>query len=128
MYLVDTSVWIAFFSKKPGFHLADILRPEEICIVLPIYQEVLQGIKDESYYRIVRSALLSASFVENPLSRDVFDDAISLSRVSRRSGEAMRSPVDCVIAACALRHNLTVLHRDRDYERIARFTALKVRS
>jgi predicted nucleic acid-binding protein len=35
--------------------------------------------------------------------------------------------VDCLIAACALRHALTVLHVDRDFDLIARVAPLKQR-
>jgi predicted nucleic acid-binding protein len=32
--------------------------------------------------------------------------------------------VDCLIAACALRHALTVLHHDRDFDALARVSSL----
>jgi len=35
--------------------------------------------------------------------------------------------VDCLIAACAIRHGLTVLHDDRDYPAIARVSELQQR-
>ena len=37
--------------------------------------------------------------------------------------EAVR--VDCLIAACALRHGLTVVHVDRDFDLIARVSPLQ---
>ena len=48
-------------------------------------------------------------------------------RSSRRTGLTLRSGVDCLIAACAIRHGLTVLHRDRDFDRLARISSLQVR-
>jgi len=36
----------------------------------------------------------------------------------------VRSSVDCLIAACAIRHDLEVLHRDRDYTALAEVSAL----
>jgi hypothetical protein len=35
--------------------------------------------------------------------------------------------VDCLIAASALRHDLTIVHVDRDYEELARVSALRQR-
>jgi predicted nucleic acid-binding protein len=35
--------------------------------------------------------------------------------------------VDCLIAACAIRHGLTVLHNDRDYPALARVSELQQR-
>ena len=44
-----------------------------------------------------------------------------------RAGVTVRSSVDCVIAACALRHDLTVLHVDRDFTNLARVSHLEAR-
>jgi predicted nucleic acid-binding protein len=35
--------------------------------------------------------------------------------------------VDCLIAACAIRNGLTILHHDRDFDLLARISPLKVR-
>lgn len=45
-----------------------------------------------------------------------------------RPGLTVRSSVDCLIAACAIRHDLEVLHRDRDYPALAGISALRQRS
>jgi predicted nucleic acid-binding protein len=42
-------------------------------------------------------------------------------------GVTVRSPVDCLIAACAIRHGATALHRDRDFDLLARITSLQSR-
>lgn len=65
--------------------------------------------------------------IESPLGRDVFHEAIALYRSARIAGLTVRSGVDCLIAACALRHGLTVLHYDRDFECLARVSALRTR-
>jgi predicted nucleic acid-binding protein len=39
----------------------------------------------------------------------------------------VRSGVDCLVAVCALRHDLEVLHRDRDFGVLARVAPLRVR-
>jgi predicted nucleic acid-binding protein len=36
--------------------------------------------------------------------------------------------VDCLIAACAIRHDLEVLHRDRDFAVISQVSALRQRT
>ena len=40
---------------------------------------------------------------------------------------AIRSSVDCLIAACAIRNGVPILHSDRDFDAIARFTPLQSR-
>lgn len=37
----------------------------------------------------------------------------------------MRSTIDCLVAASALRNGLTVVHCDRDFDLIARVTGLQ---
>ncbi|HZF12811.1 MAG TPA: PIN domain-containing protein [Thermoanaerobaculia bacterium] len=58
---------------------------------------------------------------------EVFEEAAQLYRVARRNGLTIRSSVDCLIAACALRHGLTVLHHDRDFPMLARICPLSER-
>ncbi len=54
--------------------------------------------------------------------------ALGLYRSARRAGLTPRSGVDCLIAACALRNALPVLHHDRDFDALARIAPLEVRS
>ena len=124
LYLVDTSAWILHFNKTSSFDLRDICPPEQRVLCLPVYQEILHGIRDEAAFRSVRSIIRVADFVENPLTMGLYDQAISLYRRARQQGLTIRSSVDCLIAACALKHNLTVLHRDRDYEAIGQICQL----
>jgi predicted nucleic acid-binding protein len=125
LYLVDTSVWIEFFQRPPkNKALIDL---EEVVTCLPVIQEVLQGFRDESAFRIAREAMFSFPIVESPLTQEVFEEAINLYRHSRRAGKTVRSSVDCIIAACALRHGLTILHKDRDYDAIKTISQLNVK-
>ena len=47
MVLVDTSVWIEVFRKRPRLRLEDVTDLEDVVTALPIVQEVLQGFTDE---------------------------------------------------------------------------------
>ena len=127
MYLVDTSVWIEVFRKKSRFRLESLVDFEEVITCLPVVQEVLQGLQDERAFRIAHEAMYALPVVESPLDSDVFDEAVQLYRSARRAGLTVRSGVDCLIAACALRHQLTVLHHDRDFDSIARVSTLQTR-
>jgi len=61
------------------------------------------------------------------MEEGVFLEAAELYRAARRNGLTVRSGVDCLIAACALRHALEVLHHDRDYSALARVSDLRQR-
>jgi len=93
-----------------------------------VVQEILQGFREEDAYRTARDAMLAFPIVESPLGSDVYLEAIGLYRAARRSGRTVRSSVDCLIAACALRHDLEVLHRDRDFGVLAQISPLRERS
>ncbi len=41
------------------------------------------------------------------------------------AGVTVRSSVDCVIAACAVRNNLDLLHCDRDFDQLTRIAPLR---
>lgn len=122
--LVDTSVWIDVFRKPARVRLEDHMDFDEVVTCLPVIQEVLQGFDREADFRRAREAMWALPIVESPLRPIIVDDAIDLCRRARRAGLTVRSGVDCVIAACALRHNLAVVHVDRDFTNLARISQL----
>jgi hypothetical protein len=126
--LVDTSVWIEVFRKPPRIDLRRLVDQDDIVSCLPVYQEVLQGFREENAFRIAREAMAAMPMVESPLRLEIFGEAADIYRAARRAGLTIRSGVDCLIAACALRHDLEVLHLDRDFGAIAKVRPLRVRS
>ena len=126
MSLVDSSAWIEFFRPGRRLTLDDLAADRgEIVTCLPVIQEVLQGIDDEHAFNAIRSAMFAWARVDSPLDEQVMDRAVLIYRQARRAGLTIRSSVDCLIAASALRHGLTVVHCDRDFEAIARVTGLR---
>jgi hypothetical protein len=71
--------------------------------------------------------MLAFPIVESPLRSEVFQEAAQLYRLARRAGVTVRSGVDCLIAACALRHDLSVFHDDRDFSLLAQVSSLQER-
>ncbi len=128
MILVDTSAWIEVFRKPPRLDLLAVGGLDEVVTCLPVVQEVLQGFRDEAAFRVAREAMLSLPCVESPLDQARFEEAAGLYRAARRAGLTVRSSTDCLIAACAIRHGITVLHRDRDFSAIARVSPLLERN
>ena len=128
MVLVDTSVWIEVFRQTAKFSLESAVEFDEVVTCLPVVHEVLQGFREEGAFALARDAMLALPTVESPLRREVFLEATELYRRARRSGRRVRSGVDCLIAACAIRNSLAVLHRDRDFDSLATVSGLEVRS
>lgn len=116
------------FRRQSSIRLREVGDLDEIVTCLPIVQEVLQGFREERAHRIAREAMLALPIVEAPLRTERFLEAAELYRAARRAGITVRSGVDCLIATCALRHQLTVAHRDRDFDQLARVSSLAVRS
>lgn len=128
MILVDASVWIELFRKRSSLRPGEPFDLDEAVTCLPVIQEVLQGFRDEDAFRRAREAMLALPIVESPLSLEVVERGVDLYRLARRQGLTVRASADCLIAACALRHDLTVLHRDRDFPVLARISGLRERS
>lgn len=127
MLIVDTSVWIDVFRRPARVRLEQLVDFEEIVTCLPVVQEVLQGFADERAFLLAREAMRALPIVESPLRTAVYEEAMDLYRAARRAGLTIRSGVDCLIAACAIRNRLPVLHRDRDFDLLARVSALEAR-
>ena len=128
MVLVDTSVWIEVFRKPSRWQLESLVDFDEIVTCLPVVQEVLQGFDAEPAFLRAREAMLALPIVESPVRADVYAEAVDLYRAARRVGLTIRSGVDCLIASCALRHQLEVLHCDRDFDVLAQVSALRARN
>jgi len=128
MILVDTSVWIEVFRARRPLVLTSLVEFDDVVTCLPVVQEVLQGFRDDGAFAVAREAMLSLPIVEAPLGEQTVLEAVALYRRARRAGRTVRSSVDCLIAACALRADLEVLHRDRDYAELAAVSGLRERS
>lgn len=123
MILVDTSIWIDLLSRKPKFSISS----EGLGLVAtsgPILQEVLQGVKSDLQHRQVRDAMLS--FFTLPVVEGDYLEASELYRLGRRKGFSIRSSIDALIAAIAIRSKVPVWSNDRDYANLSRFSALRL--
>lgn len=85
--------------------------------------ELLSGPTDEAT-AAQRQRMLEAFEVEPVIPFADSIRAASLQRRCGRAGETVRSLGDCVIAAVAIRLDLPVLHRDRDFEVLAAHSSL----
>ncbi|MDX2180874.1 MAG: PIN domain-containing protein [Bryobacteraceae bacterium] len=102
------------------------------CTCAPVAQEVLQG-RRELEHRLSLDLALWDSFMSvlrlsDPVPFDLYLEAAEIYRLGRRKGITIRSSNDCLIAAIAIKNRVPVWHFDRDFDSIARFTALEVKS
>jgi predicted nucleic acid-binding protein len=127
--IVDTSAWVEFL-RGTGSAVHRRLRAEieagaELVVPELVVMEILVGATDDEMARRLRTMLHSFEVV--PLAPLVDSEAVAaLQRRCRREGRAVRSMVDCLIAATALRLGQPVLHLDRDFELIATVSPLQL--
>lgn len=126
--LVDTSVWILVLRRKDPLILTDHVAIDEVVTCPSVIQEVLQGFREEGPFQRVRAALLAMPCLTDPLPVRTFLQAADLYRSARRAGLTVRSPADCLIAACAMGSGASILHHDRDFDALARIAPLDVHS
>ena len=127
MTLVDSSIWIEVFRRRKPLDLEALVPLDDVATCLPVIQELLQGFRDEAAYRVARDSLFDLTVLDNPIDAALIEEAVALCRAARRQGLTVRSSVDCLIAATALRHDVEVLHRDRDFTALAKISALRQR-
>lgn len=126
--IVDTSVWIEFL--RPGTTVAGdrlqtmIADGDRIVVPETVMMELLSGPTDEAV-AAQRHRMLEAFEVESLVALADSLRAASLQRSCRRAGETVRNLGDCLIAASALRLDVPVMHRDRDFEVLALHSGLR---
>jgi predicted nucleic acid-binding protein len=86
---------------------------------------MLQGARDEREWTLLREYLDGQTYLE--LRPDAWTDAARIFFDLRRIGKTVRSPIDCCIAQIAIDHDVLLLHRDQDFETIAKLTRLRQR-
>ncbi len=118
MWLVDTSVWIAYFNgiAMPQTDRLDAaLGHEAICLVDLILCEVLQGFQRQSEFEAAQTALLA--FPIYPLGGvELALQSAEYYRTLRRRGVTVRKTIDCLIATFAITNEMWLLHNDRDFD------------
>lgn len=125
MILVDTSVWIAWLARSPKATPGE-WELAHFAVCGPVLQEVLQGLRPGRESDGFRAAILSLPVLGDPVELATYLAAADLYRVGRSKGYTIRSATDCLIAAIALENDAAVLHRDRDFDALARFTPLRI--
>lgn len=126
MILLDTSKWIDLLQTQPK-RLS--LLPEDFqrfATCPPVLQELFQGLRDTPRTNEFRDIVLALPCYANPLPLELHLKAADLYRAARRRGLTIRSSTDCLIAAIAIEHKLTIWHKDRDFDLLAKFCELKI--
>ncbi|MBI3615599.1 MAG: PIN domain-containing protein [Candidatus Omnitrophica bacterium] len=129
LVLIDTSAWIFNFPPRTiqavRERVADLLQRDLAAVTSPILFELLQGARSGDQFRQMHQHL--SSLHQFPVTEADWLKAAQWAHRLRSRGVTAKT-VDFLIAYKAMRHKLTLLHADGDFDRLARVVPLKVES
>jgi predicted nucleic acid-binding protein len=124
--VVDSSVWIDFFSGRDALHvrrLDALIAMEEIIVGDLMLCEVLQGLDTERSAQQVEGLLRRFEIV--PMAGDAIAVAAARNfRSLRRRGITIRKTIDLLIGTWCIENRRPLLHNDRDFRPMARHLGL----
>ena len=124
--LIDTSAWIEYLRKTgsdTNTEMRNVLaKRHHICD--GVTMEILSGARDEAHAKNLKRLLSRAIVIETkPID---YHNAATIYRACRQVGVTVRTQIDCLIAAIAIRTNTPLLHQDADFTAISQITKLKM--
>ncbi len=129
MIVIDTSVWIPLLNgvdyPKAEQAREAIEGPEDIGVPGIILEEILRGLKSDSQFRRIRDLLLS-DFTYLEMRQSLVLQSAEIYRTLRKRGKTVRSPSDCLIAACAIEETASLLEDEVDFHTIAQVFPLRL--
>jgi len=128
MVLVDTSVLIPYLKGgdySSNFqYVLDNDMPFGINSL--IYLEVLQGVKTEEDFAVVKKYLDTQKIYGLKDEKESYASAARIYYACRKRGMTIGSTMDCLIAQTAIENDLFLLHNDRDFDKISKVAGLKI--
>ncbi|HNP37542.1 MAG TPA: PIN domain nuclease [Woeseiaceae bacterium] len=118
MILVDSSVWIDYFSDNgsPEADFLDgVLGVSAVAIGDLILTEVLQGLRHDKDYKTARRLLGELTIFEL-LGTKMAEKSANNFRKLRKKGITIRKIADSIIASFCIEHNLPLLFSDKDFK------------
>jgi predicted nucleic acid-binding protein len=118
--LVDTSVWAQKQNPqiKPWFDA--VLVQGEICMCHQVALEILAGATSRVLYERIREDLHGVPWL--PMDGRDYERAYEVYHLLEQRGTNVRRSVriaDLLIASCAERHGVPLVHYDRDFDTIS---------
>ena len=122
--IADTSAWVEFLrttGSRCDLRLRKAFRTRQtVWVPAVVLQELLQGARNPAQFARLDAQLERLPGLDTWAARDLARDAALLYARCRWQGITLRSPNDCVVAACAIASAMPLLAQDRDFEAIAR--------
>jgi predicted nucleic acid-binding protein len=127
--LVDTSIWIDFLQSPASPYiekLESLIRDNNRAVICGIVlQEILQGIKDDRSFALIKERLSVFPFINT--GKETYIYASTLYRTMRKKGITI-PPADATIAAIAVLNGISLFTNDEHFKVIAGHAGLKLYS
>ena len=118
MIVVDSSVWIDYFSGKmttAAEKLDSLLGETPIAAGDLMLVEVLQGFRTDNDFAKARDLLMSLHIV-NMLNTTIALKSAANFRTLRKKGVTVRKTIDTIIATYCIENKLPLLYSDKDFQ------------
>jgi len=127
MILVDTSAWVEFLrgtGSDTALEVGRLLRADfPLGSCDPVRMELLAGGRNQADLHDIHRLLQRPTVLG--LTPRHYDDAAQLYRRCTSAGETVTKMFDCLIAACAVVADASVLHQDVNFDVLARHTRMR---
>lgn len=124
--LLDTSIWIRFLRADASIRDAvrSAVSERGVVVCEPVVMELVSGARIAGRQRLLQ--FLDTQPTITVVQSLDFRAAGRLMSDARRRGHTIRSSMDALVAAVALRHDdVTLVHDDVDFDRIAEVAPLR---
>jgi predicted nucleic acid-binding protein len=128
MVIVDSSAWVEYFRAGDPSVVEKVdrcLDQELVGIGDLVYCEVMQGIYSRRRREEVSSLLLSLPQFEM-VGFEMAEKSAANYRLLRSHGVTIRKTIDVIIGTFCVENGLTIVHHDRDFDRMAPHIGLTV--
>ena len=133
LVLIDTSLWIEFFSKNPRIsphlllQLSHVIAEGEAALIEPVRAELLSGhiipkVRDE-----IEKAFDALDMIDRDWgSRDIWEEIISLADTAKSKRLPIPGIVDRMIVLSALHAQATVASLDKGLIKLAQAIGISI--
>jgi len=128
--LVDTCIWSHALRKSKAnnqyvHELRDLISDNRACLIGPIRQEILSGIRQKQHFKTLRDHL--SAFPDLLIKTQDYESAAEFSNLARSKG-IQGSAIDFLICAVAYRYSLLIYTVDDDFKYFRKHLPIKLYS
>lgn len=126
--LVDTCIWSQTLRRNQGENshsreLKSLISDNRVCIIGPIRQEILSGIRLKQQFNTLRVHL--SAFPDLSIETTDYECAADFSNLLRNNG-IQGSAIDFIICAVAYRYSLLIYTIDQDFIHFSHHIPIKL--